>query len=434
MATATRWVLGAVTVGVALAAGVSAGRADDPKPKADAKDDPALREELLKLNKVSGDDAQRLATLRLAKDKAKAKKAVAEALRMAKAAKGEPPFNYNACLILARTAHLVKEYAAAAYFYEQCIELATKLDSGPKIITAYRGLVGVYWDAKRFQDVIDTCDRFLDLEKPEEVKRARVFFLERQIQAMARAGQTDQALAMTEKYLKLSDGDWYFLQIKGYVLREAGRTDEAIAAYKAAIAKLDADKKIDPEVKERFKDRFHYVLSSLYVDAKEIDKAAQELQGLIKRNPENPTYKNDLGFIWADNGMNLEESEKLVREALELDQKQQQKAVEEGLLDEVRENAAYLDSLGWVLFKQKKYKEALPYLQKAAADEDNGNHLEIWDHLGDCYLALGQKKKAVETWEKALKLDELGPRDRERRRSVGAKLRKAREELKGDGE
>ena len=38
MVTATRWVLGAVAVGVALAAGAPAGRADDPKPKAGAKD------------------------------------------------------------------------------------------------------------------------------------------------------------------------------------------------------------------------------------------------------------------------------------------------------------------------------------------------------------------------------------------------------------
>ena len=48
-----------------------------------------------------------------------------------------------------------------------------------------------------------------------------------------------------------------------------------------------------------------------------------------------------------------------------------------------------------MLYKQKKYQEALEPLKKAAADEDEGNHLEIWDHLGDCYLALGQKKDAI---------------------------------------
>ncbi|HEV3435735.1 MAG TPA: CDC27 family protein, partial [Gemmata sp.] len=89
-------------------------------------------------------------------------------------------------------------------------------------------------------------------------------------------------------------------------------------------------------------------------------------------------------------------------------------------------NAAYLDSLGWVFYKQKKYKEALEPLKKASADEEEGNHLEIWDHLGDCYLALGQKKDAIAAWEKALKMEDISNRDGERRRKVSEKLKKAR--------
>ena len=143
-----------------------------------------------------------------------------------------------------------------------------------------------------------------------------------------------------------------------------------------------------------------YILSGLYVENKDIDKAAKQLETLIKRNPDNATYKNDLGFIWCDNDMKLEESEKLIKEAIELDKKEQEKAKEEGKLDEVKPNAAYLDSLGWVLFKQKKYKEALEHLKKASPDEEEGSHLEIWDHLADCYMALGQKKDAIAAWEK----------------------------------
>jgi tetratricopeptide (TPR) repeat protein len=92
----------------------------------------------------------------------------------------------------------------------------------------------------------------------------------------------------------------------------------------------------------------------------------------------------------------------------------------------VTENAAYLDSMGWVLFKKKKYKEALEYLKKAAADEDDGNHLEIWDHLGDCHMALGQKAEAIAAWEKALKMEDISKRDGERRRKVSEKLRDAK--------
>ena len=108
------------------------------------------------------------------------------------------------------------------------------------------------------------------------------------------------------------------------------------------------------------------------------------------------------------------------------------KLKEDGKLDEVKENAAYLDSLGWVYFKQKKYKEALEPLKKASLDEDEGSHLEIWDHLGDCYSALNQKKDANASWEKALKMEDISKRDGERRRKVSDKLKKARAELSKD--
>jgi tetratricopeptide (TPR) repeat protein len=127
--------------------------------------------------------------------------------------------------------------------------------------------------------------------------------------------------------------------------------------------------------------------------------------------------------------MNFEESEKLIKEALELDKKEKEKLKAEGKLEDVTENVAYLDSLGWVYYKQKKYKEALEPLKKAAMDEDEGSHLEIWDHLADCYLALGKKKEAVESWEKALKMEYVSPRDGERRRKVSEKLKKARVDI-----
>ena len=40
------------------------------------------------------------------------------------------------------------------------------------------------------------------------------------------------------------------------------------------------------------------------------------------------------------------------------------------------------------------------------------------DHLGDCHMALGQKKEAVAAWEKGLKAEDLSKRDAERRRKV----------------
>ncbi len=151
------------------------------------------------------------------------------------------------------------------------------------------------------------------------------------------------------------------------------------------LDKLDAEKNLKGEDKDKIKDR---VAVHPQRTLRREQGHRQGRQATRRHSSSGTrtaaTYKNDLGFIWCDNDMNLEESEKLIKEALDLDKKEQEKAKEEGKIDEVKENAAYLDSLGWVLFKQKKYKEALEPLKKASQDEDEGNHLEIWDHLADC--------------------------------------------------
>jgi tetratricopeptide (TPR) repeat protein len=417
--------LGSVVIGLAFMIGTTGpGRAEE-------QDNP-LRAELLKLNGATTEETQ-LAKLReLVRDRAKAKKAVAEAARMLKEAKDEAPFNLNGCTILARAAHIVKDYDTAEKFYELQVELATKVKSGPKMLVAYENLLDLYFDTKRYADAVETCERIVDLRGPKELEDAKPFIIERLIQAKAKQGKTEEALNMTKGLLELTNNAWYFLQLKGWVQRESGKIDDAITTYTEVLDKVDTAPELKGEARDRLKDRIRYTLSGLYVEANDIDKAAKQLQILIKRNPNNPTYKNDLGFIWCDNDMNLEESEKLIKEALELDRKEKEKLKAEGKIDEVKENAAYLDSLGWVLFKQKKYKEALEPLKKAAEDEDEGNHIEIWDHLADCYMALGKKKEAVATWEKALKLDDISKRDAERRRKITMKLKKARAELVKD--
>jgi tetratricopeptide (TPR) repeat protein len=266
------------------------------------------------------------------------------------------------------------------------------------------------------------------------LSNAKLFVLERQIHAIAKQGDTDRAMERAERLIKVFEGGWYFLQIKAWVQREAGKLDDAIKTYKEVIDLLEQNDELEKETRERFIRNTKYVLSGVYLDNDQLDKSTEILQQLIKADPENPTFYNDLGFLWADHDMKLDESEKLIRKAIELDLAAKKKLAEEGKIDPEqakRTNPAYADSLGWVLYKKGKYEEALPYLEEAAyGDDEESRHIEIWDHLGDTLLALGRKQEALETFQKALKMDDMTKKDVERRKKVTEKINKLKAELK----
>ncbi len=392
---------------VTLAAGLAAA-ADDPKEK------------LLALNELTGNDVIQGKIRSLVGNADGTKKLLVVAVKLSK--DKEQPFNYNAAYILARTAQELKDVESAETLYRVCTTQAGKLQSGQKLAESFGGMIDLYYDNKLFDKTEKLCKEFLDLSGNETVERLKEAVFERMIQAIARQGKVDRALELVEKKVveEEEDGGWWYLQLKGALLREADKSDEAVKAYETVIERLGKDKRVRKEAKERYLERNRYLLSGVYVDLKKIDKAAEYLKALLEAKPDDPTYNNDLGYIWADHDMNLDEAEKLIRKAIAEDAKQR-KADPDFNADEDKESAAYLDSLGWVLYKQKKHKEAKEWLQKAVKDKD-GQHIEIFDHLGDVLKALDEKEEAVAAWKKGVEAAGTSKREKARKVQVEKKI------------
>jgi tetratricopeptide (TPR) repeat protein len=385
-----------------------------------AADDAALRKKALKLNDVTGDEPM-LGQLRaLVKDKEGTKKLLAVAMEMAKEKK--QPFNVTATYILARSALFLKENEAAETFYRIQLEQCEKTGSGRKLSEATGGLIQVLCARKEFDEAEKVTQKFLELDEDQEIERLKYGVLRTLIIALMRSGEVDKATDKIERLVKAQPENWLNLELKAQVLREAGKYEDAAKTYEEMMERAGKDDRLDKKTREEFVDEIRYSLSGILVELKQIDKAADHLKALLEKDPDNPTYNNDLGYIWADHDMNLTESEKMIRKALEKDREQQRKANPDA--KDVKDNAAYLDSLGWVLFKQKKYKEAKPYLEQAAKDED-GQHIEILDHLGEVNLALGEKAAAVAAWKKGLEVAGPSKREQDRKAEVEKKIKAA---------
>lgn len=424
--------LHAMALAAALAVGLT-GKAQAAPVPAKLTDD-QVKEQALKLNELTTNDAMEEKLKDLIKDKDAAKRLVTVAAKAhADAPAKDKPFKFNAALVLGKLSHTLKEYKAAKAFYTFCEDNAAKLESEPKLAMALESLIELAWDQKDFDGVIERAARLMEAQpESKELRAVQVFAVERMIQALARKGETDKSLNLIGQVYR--DG-WYAQQLRGYVYREAGKYDEAIESYEQVVKSIDDADGLTDDQKARFKKNTKYMMTGVHVDNKKVDKAADILKELMKEDPENPTYPNDLGFIWCDHDMHMDEAEKLIRKALDLDEKQRKKLLAEKKIDEEtakKRTAAYLDSLGWVLFKNKKYEEAKKHLVEASLDEEEAQHIEIWDHLADCQMALGDTKGAIETWTKALKFDDISKRDVERRKKISTKLQKAKAALKKD--
>jgi len=208
-------------------------------------------------------------------------------------------------------------------------------------------------------------------------------------------------------------------------------------AEKDCLALLEQHK-LEAEVLE-----IRYLLSNVYSTAKQMAKAEEQLQLVLKIDPDSPAANNDLGYHWAEQGKNLEGAEKMIRKAIDIDRRQRQGLAAPGPIGEpappqpitpvaaktepdVEDNAAYIDSLGWVLYRRGRIAEARKELERAAELPD-GDDPVIFEHLGDVYQKLQMPAEARRAWEQAVRLYEQGMRriDAERYEELQRKLKSA---------
>jgi tetratricopeptide (TPR) repeat protein len=394
-----------------------------------------LRKKALEVNAVTGDTATEGKITEMRKDADNSRKLLAVAKEMAKDPKNQP-FNSTGTYILARVAQELKQVEISRTFYEIQIEQLTKLAAERKLASAYWNLIKLHIENDKADEGHKIFQKFLELQPADDENEGAetLLGLKRVVERMmllllARNGQAEKALKDIDRKLKRDPNSYEYMDLKGKVHREAGQLAEAIKTYQGIMETAGKADDLTEMQKKSMIDKCRYALSSVYVEMKDIDKAAEQLKTLLNKDPDNPTYNNDLGFIWADHDKNLEESEKMIRKAIESERKQMEKKFPDMKPEEIKDNASFLDSLGWVLFKQKKFKEGKTYLLRAIEDE-NGQNIEIYDHLADCLMELGEKKEAVETWKKGLEaLEDVGSaskRDLDRKALIEKKLKEAK--------
>jgi tetratricopeptide (TPR) repeat protein len=301
-------------------------------------------------------------------------------------------------VLLALLASRTKQLDAAEELYRSCLNqpgVRRNLEH-----EVYSGLLRVLWQAHKYEEIIKVCNQ--GLEKARATSRV-LFHIDLANAHMALDHPKEALEAVNAAVDESSDKDRLLCRrIRVDILSQCDKHDEAIAECQALLKEYNQPGEIHD---------IRAALSMAYSAAKKYNESEQELQKILEADPNDATANNDLGYQWADRSKNLPEAEKMVRKALALDKQQRNSGTSVGL-DADQDNAAYVDSLGWVLFRRGKLDEARKELERAVAMPGGLDDPTVWDHLGDVYFRLELKAKAATAWQKSLKLFDQGRRRR----------------------
>ena len=187
--------------------------------------------------------------------------------------------------------------------------------------------------------------------------------------------------------LKPSNSETHLLLGLSYL--QANEFEQATSAFEKGLEYHPNDENL----------RFN--LGAAYDKLDRFPDVVREMEAVLALNPDHTDALNYLGYSYADRGINGEEAVELTRRAVALKP----------------DNGAYVDSLGWALFKVGKVAEALREIQRAAELVEDDP--VIFEHLGEIYLIQEHWDAAKAAWIRALQLDPHNEKLIKRFREVG---------------
>lgn len=194
----------------------------------------------------------------------------------------------------------------------------------------------------------------------------------RYLEALVRSGDAAKATQTAQAQAKLG-GRNVIAAAEAYLAADQG---------KAGIAMIEQALKSKPDdVDLRFE------LGSLQERAGDKAAAEKTFLAILDKQPEHTGTLNYLGYMWAESGVNLDRAQEMLTRAVAKEPR----------------NGAFIDSLGWVYYRQGKLELAEKYLTDAT-------HLlprdaTVHEHLADVLARRGQNERALQVYRTALALD-----------------------------
>jgi tetratricopeptide (TPR) repeat protein len=272
--------------------------------------------------------------------------------------------------------------------------LEASLKRKPQVEVA-RSLAAMYRETDRGADILALARRLAE-ENPDSEPLAAF-----RVTELLAQDQRDEAVTCLEAGMKK------FPASRGFAMTLARIKDE-MGDHTGAIALLRNFMEARGESTEVL-----YLLGHLYAEAGQEDASVASLQRILAIMPDHIGANNDLGYFWTNAGIHLDLAEPMINKALQ----------------NKPGDASFIDSLGWLYYKQGRFDDAVSQLERAAA-LPGGAQAEVIRHLGDALYRQNRAAEAIERWAEALQrlsvTESMSRNDRAQRDYLNTVLTEAR--------
>lgn len=193
----------------------------------------------------------------------------------------------------------------------------------------------------------------------------------------------DKVIWITENALKYIPDAYQFYFYLGGAKYQLEKYEEALDVFEQGLEKMEEGNP-NPLVKSDFYAQIgdlNYHLGNKRV-------AYQNYEEALKLNPQNLGVLNNYSYFLSLDDESLDKAEQMSSITVKAEPT----------------NPTFLDTYGWVLFRQGAYTMAKIYIENAVKYSEDKPSAEILEHYGDILFKTGEEEKALEQWKKAKEL------------------------------
>ena len=173
--------------------------------------------------------------------------------------------------------------------------------------------------------------------------------------------------------------DFYYYKAIG--LYQTGNLQEALETYRKATSQITAESNTE------LVSDIYAAMGDLYHVSEQPEEAYHCYDSALVYNPSNILVLNNYAYYLSEENKELDKAEQMSQRTIIAEPN----------------NATYLDTYAWILYKQERYEEALTYIERALATDSVASDV-LYEHAGDICYRMGDTARAVSYWKQALEV------------------------------